>query len=239
MAPEAEDTSNPKTNKVDIWSLGCILYQMMAGSLLFHSRREVWRHADSASSLPSVVKNKGLSVACEKFLGDVLQPSPDDRPSAEVCLTKPWIKNKASGSEYYIGSDLYNKLYNIERAAPSLEPLPDAAVNLAVGVYGASSRKLNYKIGSGALSPAPEEAGVYCAPREPPAWKLDYKIGSGAFGTVFLEKVQTYGMVPPELWAVKRIPKDVPNFSVGRSRVEVKNLQALSKVSFIHPCLVS
>ena len=125
MAPEAEDTSNPKTNKVDIWSLGCILYRMMAGSPIFHSRREVWRHVDSASSLPSAVKSKGLSIACENFLGNVLQPSPNDRPSAEVCLTKPWIINQASGPEYSIGSDLYSRLVKIQRAAPDVDIFSD------------------------------------------------------------------------------------------------------------------
>jgi len=75
---------------------------------------------------------------------------------------------------------------------------------------------------------------VYGAPvREPPAWKLDYKIGSGAFGTVYLEKVQTREMGSPELWAVKSIPKAVPNFPAKRYQEEVRNLQELSKVSFV------
>ena len=132
MAPEAEDPSNPKTNKVDIWSLGCILYRMVAGSPLFRSRREVWRHVDSASSLPSAVKNIGLSIACENFLGDVLQSSPNDRPSAEVCLTKPWITNKGSGLEYSIGSDLYNRLVKIQRVAPDIDTFSDIFANQKV-----------------------------------------------------------------------------------------------------------
>ena len=129
MAPEAEDTSNPKTNKVDIWSLGCILYRMMVGSPLFHSRREVWRYVDSTSSLPSAAKNKGLSIACENFLGDVLQPSPDDRPSAEVCLMKPWILNKGPGPEHSIGSDLYNRLVQVQRAASDIDTFSDMVVH--------------------------------------------------------------------------------------------------------------
>jgi len=114
-----------------------------------------------------------------------------------------------------------------------------------VGSYDAPVRqppawKLNYKIGSGIPSSAPEEAEAYGAPvREPPAWKLDYKIGNGSFGTVFLEKVQTRGMESPELWAVKRIPMAVPNFSPRRFQEEVKNLQVLSNVSFVQTCLVS
>jgi len=58
MAPEVDDTSIPNTNKVDIWSLGCILYRMITGSPLFNDRRDVLRYAKRASSPPLVVKNR-------------------------------------------------------------------------------------------------------------------------------------------------------------------------------------
>ena len=84
------------------------------------------------------------------------------------------------------------------------------------------------------LESTPEEMEVHGAPvREPPAWKLNYKIGSGTFGTVFLEKVQTCGMEFPELWAVKKISRDLPNFPAKQYQNEVKNLQALSNVSYV------
>jgi len=67
--------------------------------------------------------------------------------------------------------------------------------------------------------------------REPPAWRLNYKIGSGAYGTVFLENVQTCNMKSPELWAVKRIPRAFPNFTFKRYQVEIRNLEALARVS--------
>ena len=116
-----DDTSKPKTNKVDIWSLGCLLYQMVAGSPLFKGPNAVWAYAVKASSPPQAVRNKGLSIACEDFLRDLLQPSPDDRPSAEDCFTKPWIMSKAAGSEYSIGSDLYKKLARVQHGAPDVD----------------------------------------------------------------------------------------------------------------------
>ena len=69
--------------------------------------------------------------------------------------------------------------------------------------------------------------------REPPSWELNYKIGSGAYGTVFLVNVQTLGMKPPELWAVKRIPQTLPNFTLKRYQAEINNLQLLSSVSLL------
>jgi len=214
MAPEMDDTAIPKTNRVDIWSLGCILYRMLAGSPLFPNTPGFYRYVFAGSSPPPEVKNAGFSVSCVDFLGDVLRPEPEDRPSAEDCMKKAWITNKASGPDYCIGSGLYSRLTDIERAAPRLAPLADAVVNWAVGVHGAPVRKL-------------------------PAWKLNYKIGNGTFSTVFLEKVQTRGMDYPKLMAVKRIPKAVPYFDAKQYREEVKNLQELSNVSFVQTSLAS
>jgi len=68
---------------------------------------------------------------------------------------------------------------------------------------------------------------------------LNYPIGAGAFATVFLEKVQTLGMESPELWAVKRISRALPNFTSKRFQAEIKNSQALSNVCFAQPCVLS
>ena len=46
-------------------------------------------------------------------------------------------------------------------------------------------------------------------------------------------------MVSPELWAVKRISKAVPNFSLKRCEEEIENLQKLSNVSIVQTCPVS
>ena len=77
-----------------------------------------------------------------------------------------------------------------------------------------------------------QAAGVSRASiREQQAWRLDYIIGTGAYGTVFLESVHLHGMKSPELWAVKRIPQTLPNFTSKRYQAEITNLEALSRVS--------
>ena len=75
--------------------------------------------------------------------------------------------------------------------------------------------------------------------REPPAWRLNYKIGTGACGSVFLENVHIIGMKSHELWAVKRIPRDLPSFTFKRYEAEINNLQALARVSIAPPFVVS
>jgi len=96
------------------------LYRMFAGSLLFRGRRDVWRYSFSTSTPPQAVKGKGFSDSCVDFLGDVLQTDPENRPSAEDCLKKPWIMSKAPGSEYSIGRDLYERLFSIQVGAPDI-----------------------------------------------------------------------------------------------------------------------
>jgi len=86
----------------------------------------------------------------------------------------------------------------------------------------------------------PPPVKIHCSPiREPPAWRLNYKIGTGACGSVFLENVHRPGMKAPELWAVKRIPRALPNFTFKQYQAEIRNLQALANVSFAQTCIIS
>ena len=132
MAPEMHDTSQPKTNRVDIWSLGCVLYRMLAGNLLFNDPVQVWKYALTASSSPLALDNIGLSIPCVSFLHDALQPIPEDRPSAEDCQKKAWIVGKVPGPEYASGKDLYTRLSEINQGAPNVHSFLDMVANRAV-----------------------------------------------------------------------------------------------------------
>jgi len=131
MAPEVHDTSKPKTNKVDIWSLGCVLYRMLTGNRLFNDPFEVVRYALAASSSPLPLGNIGSSILCIYFLRDILQPIPENRPSAEDCREKLWTTNQAPGPEYSISKDLYARLSKINHSAPNVHSFPDMVANRA------------------------------------------------------------------------------------------------------------
>ena len=132
MAPEVHDTSQPKTNRIDIWSLGCVLYRMLAGNLLFNDPFEVLKYALTASSSPLALDNIGFSIPCVSFLRDILQPIPEHRPSAEDCLKKAWIMNEVPVPEYSIGQDLYTKLSKINHRAPDVHSFTGMIANRAV-----------------------------------------------------------------------------------------------------------
>jgi len=131
MAPEVHDTSEPKTNKVDIWSLGCVMYRMLIGNLLFNDPLEVLKYALTAPSRLLPLDNTEFSTSCVFFLWEVLQPIPEHRPSAEDCQENPWITNETPGSEYSIREDLYARLSKINHRAPNMHSFRDMVANRA------------------------------------------------------------------------------------------------------------
>ena len=119
-------------------------------SLAVHCSTAAGRYADRAPSPPSAVKNKGFSVACEDFLRDVLQPSPEDRPSAEDCLKTGWIMSGVLEYGGRIGSDIYRRLLKIERAAPDVDTFSDMVAHQGVDETIATSSGAFHNSSSGA-----------------------------------------------------------------------------------------
>ena len=93
---------------------------MFTGSPLFKDTFELYRYVTITPTPSLAFENRGLSLTCVKFLHDLLQPTPGDRPSAEACLKNVWIVNDVPGSEYSI-EDLYTKLLKIKQEAPNMD----------------------------------------------------------------------------------------------------------------------
>lgn len=90
MAPEMLKGES-YTAKVDVWSLGTILYQMLVGRHPFngHSYTHLVRNVESgAYKIPSDVK---LSDACVNFLSKCLQEQSEDRASFADLLNHPFL----------------------------------------------------------------------------------------------------------------------------------------------------
>ena len=104
---------------------------MLTGNPLFNDPLEVFRYSLTASSSPLPLESIGPGITCASFLRDILQPVPEDRPSAEDCQKKPWITNEVAEPEYSIGKDLYERLFKINHSAPNVHSFPDMAANRA------------------------------------------------------------------------------------------------------------
>lgn len=94
MAPEAYN-KREYTNKVDIWSLGVSLYELLDGtaSIMRRAQRKK-KHADPQLEWyqhvwNSVQRKPGPTWA---FVRKTLLEAPPDRPSATECLSDPWFQ---------------------------------------------------------------------------------------------------------------------------------------------------
>ena len=87
-APELMDSNgNPAmyNNKVDIWAMGCILYELATGIRPFKSDWEVLNHRFSGKNINVVLDDMFDTHSVEiitKDIVDMLQVDPADRPSA-------------------------------------------------------------------------------------------------------------------------------------------------------------
>ena len=106
-APEVQgldsnsETSN-YTNSVDIWSLGCVIYELLVGTRLFLSEAQVSRYyfgkrpfpEDKLKALLPPTDHVGISL-----LKSMLMIQPEDRPTATAALRHTWFVGLKSGNE--------------------------------------------------------------------------------------------------------------------------------------------
>ena len=94
------ETSN-YTNSVDIWSLGCVIYELLVGATLFFSQLEVYRYylgkspfpEDQLQELSPPTDGVGISL-----LKSMLSIQPDDRPTATGALSHRWLAGLKGGN---------------------------------------------------------------------------------------------------------------------------------------------
>jgi len=74
-------------NKVDIWAMGCILYELAIRNKAFKSDWKVLNHRFSQRNMEVVLDNTFDTHSVEtitKYIVEMLQIDPSNRPSASV-----------------------------------------------------------------------------------------------------------------------------------------------------------
>jgi serine/threonine protein kinase len=88
---EDNDKGHVYTNAVDIWSLGCVIYQIRARQLAFPTSRQFKRYCDGKAPFPTQPLIENTSGSGIEFLKNLLVPIPSLRPTASEALQAGWL----------------------------------------------------------------------------------------------------------------------------------------------------
>ena len=99
---DSNSETSDYTNSVDIWSLGCVIYELLVGTKLFASEAQVSRYffgkmpfpEDKLKALSPPTDNLGISL-----LKSMLLIQPGDRPTAAGALSHRWLASPDTGNE--------------------------------------------------------------------------------------------------------------------------------------------
>ena len=113
MAPEILEAST-YSNKVDIWSLGVLLYEILQGTTPFKGRNQIER-------LNNIKKGKlefsfSISQAAKKLITAMLARSPGERPSTTEVLESDWVSRYSdpNGVRSPLGSPTSMEVFSFE-----------------------------------------------------------------------------------------------------------------------------
>ena len=100
---DSSSETSDYTNSVDIWSLGCVIYELLVGAKLFVSEFQLSGYFFGKWPFPED-QLRGLSPPTDdvgiSLLKSMLTIQPEDRPTAADALRHTWLAGLESHDEY-------------------------------------------------------------------------------------------------------------------------------------------
>ena len=92
--------------QADMWSLGCVIYEMLTGYEAFPSkegmeRRDLYENIKHADYDKKRLNDLRISAEAQDLLGKILQPDPVVRLSASECLKHPWLRGDGCNADHH------------------------------------------------------------------------------------------------------------------------------------------
>lgn len=99
------------TNKIDIWSVGCILYELLSRKRLFRSNEESTKKTilNDPIFVTNAINNLNCSDSCKDILSKMLIKDPNLRIDTDECLNHIWFKQTDNiYNKYILSSHIKN-----------------------------------------------------------------------------------------------------------------------------------
>ncbi|KAM7389736.1 hypothetical protein PAMP_023695 [Pampus punctatissimus] len=137
LAPEVF-TERTYDAKSDIWSVGCILYELCTGQLAFSAETTI-RLFPKIIGGPYPSLPNDFSPELQELVNDILNKDPQSRPTAAEILERPFIMSCLLKKSKTTVKELQTKLHNLRMVADSLERVHQGTTigSLTGGVIGA------------------------------------------------------------------------------------------------------
>ncbi|GMM30516.1 serine/threonine/tyrosine protein kinase [Martiniozyma asiatica (nom. inval.)] len=118
------------SNKVDMWSIGCLLFVIMTGHLPFGGSTQdvMFKNITEGNYHDELLKKVQISSEGRDFIARLIEPDVDLRMDAEISLLHPWLRNinsdvclsqSQSGSQLQVKSQSQKK----NQGSPSSQAL--------------------------------------------------------------------------------------------------------------------
>mmetsp|Transcript_8727 Transcript_8727/g.14336 ORF Transcript_8727/g.14336 Transcript_8727/m.14336 type:complete len:654 (-) Transcript_8727:635-2596(-) len=128
-APECFGKGGKKTDAMDIWAVGCVLFIMLCGVHPFDLKsiktdKEIEAKIKKNPNAPIHLATH-LSPSARDFIKQLMEPNPDERLTAIAALQHPWIRGVTPTAKAIDGSDTKLEMYQ------------DLRQSLATGIFAA------------------------------------------------------------------------------------------------------